>query len=527
MASLGHLWNRRCKILKEEVGVKPVQPPNLQTLEDLIRSFESMDNETFGKTLRALIEVDLPREAVIIWSCVVWSLRHETLCPEAVNDFGMALAITSLTAEEDATRWREAWKRIAPRRRIVPNLIYDSEGMYSAILQVGGARTLKDILREVILYVRSGSEISLTDYVKLMIQRLRRLELHLSETDKRVLQTILDNPGKRIRELASLMGVTASYFSQRINLLRERQVLLEFDHVPFSKIGIKMFNVLLKSSYNKRDAIHLIENSPFLYGYRHVLAGEWDVLALFCIPETWLIPRWLHRFVRLAKQWGVTVTLSEITQSESSTSLSYYDPNGEGWNIPWSALGLWCERWTRCDKQGEGMLLTPYGQRNMRLDELDMKILSTIRRGIRGFKAIRREVGGGQNVVAERIKTLRKNGFIVKYVQLLHVGLREGAMIETRDSEMKEILLRLGPRLPRAIISMDRVQRVIMTTNLPEGGCVELLDMLESRRDTFSFASLGDNIYGGWVIPTDSWNPATQSWVVPEEQVERWFDGLR
>ncbi|MHA1769975.1 MAG: winged helix-turn-helix transcriptional regulator [Candidatus Thorarchaeota archaeon] len=527
MSSLQYLWKQGCKILKEEVGIDPSPLSKNQTVTDIVQTLEDIGRNSLSAALKILTERDLPQEAVAVWISVVWSLKHETLCSEAINDFGMALASTRLTSEQDTKIWRETWQQISPYQKVAPNLIYNPANLYSAIVQVGGADTLKRILREIVLYVRNGSEILLTDYVKLMICRYRRLVQELPETDKRILQTILDNPDKSIKDLANLAGVTPSYFSQRINLMRARAVLLEFDHVPFSKIAIRMYNVLLKSRYSKNDALHLFERSPFLYGYRPVLAGDWDFLALFCIPETWQISGWLHRFEKLAKQWETKVTISEIVQSGASTSLMYYQPNGEGWRIPWSALGLWCEKQPMCEKQEREMALTPYGQRNMRIDELDMKILTTIKRGITSYKAIRSEVGGSQNLVAARLRTLREKKFIVKYIQLLHIGLREGAMIETRDSEMKKILLRLGPKLPRTIISIDRASRIIMTTNLPEGGSVELLKALEPKSHAFSFAFLGDNIYGGWGIPEYPWNPDTQSWMVPEEEVEEWLDSLR
>ncbi|MCF2137560.1 MAG: winged helix-turn-helix domain-containing protein [Candidatus Thorarchaeota archaeon] len=527
MASLQYLWKHGGKILKEEIGIDPNPLSINQTVTDMAQTLEDLGRNSLSTALKILIERDLPQEAVAVWINVVWALKQETLCSEAINDFGMALASTRLTSEQDTKTWRETWQQISPHQKVTPNIIYNPANLYMSIFQVGGADTIKRIIREIVLYVRNGSEILLTDYAKLMIRRYRRLIQELTETDKRVLQALLDNPDKSIRDLANLTGVTPSYFSQRVNLMREKLVLLEFDHVPFSKIAIRMYNILLKSRYSKNDALHLIERSPFLYGYRPVLAGDWDYLALFCIPETRQISRWLYRFERLAKQWEIKVTISEIVRSGASTSLRYYQPNGEGWRIPWSALGLWCERQPKCEEQEEEMVLIPYGHRNMRIDELNMKILTTIKRGITSYKAIRDEVGGSQNIIAARLKNLREHKFIVKYIQLLHIGLREGAMIETRDPEMKKILLRLGPKLPRTIISIDRASRIIMTTNLPEGGSVELLKALEPKSHAFSFAFLGDNIYGGWEIPEYSWNPDTQSWMVPEDEVNQWLDSLR
>ena len=525
------LWNEAAALIKNEIGLsaEPLPVEN-GSLEEVAEAFEREGHGPLARSLRHIIDDRQSIDAQVIWATLAWTLREEALCPEAVIDFGMGMVYYSRQTKEQMNAWMSLWKRMVPRRKVGPTLIYDPANLYESILHVRGKRGFRDIVKEIVLYGQNGADISLDEYVTVITKRYRRFSYQLAPIDAKIIQILLKTPGKTIPEIATELGYSTFWVSQRINKLKENHILFEFDHVPFSKIGIRMFNVLLKGQESEKDALHMVAESPFLYGYREVLAGDWDLLAIFCIPESWQVNKWLRRFEKLASEWRVSVTTSEIKRSGTSASFDYYDPYRNAWRIPWDALRLYSEELvgTKAPDDLEDVVeLTPYGQRDVRLEDLDIRILAAIRARAKTLVEIRKKTRASQNKVAARLKILREKGFIVKRWEALHIGLVEGALIETADKKTGKMLMHLSTFLPRAIVSADQKSRLIAVVNLPEGGTYCLLNVLAPLRNKFTFAQLGDYIYGEWGFPTYPWNPKTQSWKVPMEEVARWLDGLR
>jgi len=520
------LWDDARALLEGITGLDAGPAPDMpqHSLENIVRA-EGYD--TLQKMYERLLEEEVSPEGLVLWLCATRILSSLPLCQECVRDFATELVRQSVS-EKEATVWNSVWLEVAPRARIEPNLVYNPSVTYPHLHRAVGENGLRTMMRELVAYVRSGAVLSFSDYVFYLGKRVLRFVASIDDTDRRIISALLRQPDLQIRQLAQYLNLSTHWVSSKVAHLRRRMILREFDVVPFSQIRIRMFHLFLRREDESTDLYNLVSECPFLYGHRQVLMGDWDFYAVLCEPEGVQRVRWQEVFVQRASLWGVDARISEIRQSGSSYSLDFYVPRRNRWEVPWAALGLWMEKLSNGERCGPPPLtITPSEPTSLRLDELDMRIVDAVRRGVKGVSAIRRVVRAGQNKVAAKLRRLFDAGVIEKRWEIAHLGLVEGIMAYTDDKDAGAAITQIASQLPRAIVSVDELEHHVLTANLPEGGAPQFIKILRPFQDRVRFAVLDDYVYGGWGLPISLWDAKTQRWRVPIDKVRAWLDGLR
>ncbi|MHA1812509.1 MAG: hypothetical protein ACTSYX_03635 [Candidatus Thorarchaeota archaeon] len=520
------LWDRTRASLRVLCSLDAGPPPPVSAQWKDAPAARDM-NATLQMMYRRLVERSVTPEGLVVWLCAVRAFSSTSLCDECVRDLATELARQSVR-EQEARIWEQVWSEVAPRVRLEPNLVYNPSVSFPHLHRAVGKNGVETIIRELVAYTRTGAELSFRDYVTYLSRRVLRFVARIDATDAKIIAALLGRPGLRVDQLASELGMTAQWVASKIARLKRRMILREFKVVPFSRIRIRMFHLFLRAREPDTDMYDLVRDCPLLYGHREVLAGDWNFYAVLCEPEGPDCVRWQEPFVRLAALWGVEAQISEIRASGASYCFDYYSPSESGWKIPWGALSLWVERILRGEDCGpRPIVMTRARPTSLYLDEVDMRIVDAVRRGVRGISAIRKAVRAGQNRVARRLREMQQAGVITKRWGVNHVGLIEGAMVYTDNSIAGTTIRRLASQLPRAIVSVDDTGYHVLTVDLPGGGAVRLIRVLRPLRDHVRFAVLDDYVYGGWGLPTSSWDATTQSWRFPADKVRAWLDQLR
>jgi hypothetical protein len=309
--------------------------------------------------------------------------------------------------------------------------------------------------------------------------------------------------------------------------MQKRTILRRYQRAPFSRIGISMYHLLISRRESEVDPLNLIKDCPFLYGYRRVVSGPWVALATLCIPENRESLQFLREGLKRIVEAGFDIDLHKIHSSGVSSCFDYYKPKEGKWDIPWELLMIHLQR-IQLDGLASSIprIDTPESKANMVLDDLDMKILDCVRRRITSVSKIRSELRVGQHRIADKLKNLRENGFIVKSWEVHNIGLNEHAIIYCKDNEAGKTIAAWSLRLPRSIITFSSKEELLLLVYLPKGGSYGLATALERLNVDANIGFLSLHVSGTWGFPIELWDSKFQRWKCPKEKLESWISQL-
>jgi DNA-binding Lrp family transcriptional regulator len=449
------------------------------------------------------------------------------LCSGCVDDLAMEFAHQFLDQVE-RKHWLDMWSSSEASGERKMTRFYRSSVTLPSITKLVGTRGFVMIVRELLNAIKSGLVLDFDDYILFLDKRVRRISAPLDVTELRMIRYLLDNRTFMSKALAASIGVTPEWVSRKISELQKRLVLRRFDRIPFSKVGIRMFNLFVDVDESGENLFKFFNDCPFLYSYQPVLTGKWDALAMLCVPDNITSMKLLGEFEGLLGKWGLVSSLREIVSSGAANCFDYYDVESKSWEIPWELLELHLRR---IHEGGLAKVINridaPANRIRIQIDELDMRILNQIRLGNSSISKVRKVLGIGQERAAERVRRLRDEGLVETTWEVHNVGLNESVVVTSFNSEVGEGIAAWSLKLPRAVVSFDVSRNLTLVAQLPKGGAYGLTRSAAYLAHMVDVGILDEKVYGGWGFPIELWDAKRQGWKCPRQEIENWLENIR
>jgi len=357
--------------------------------------------------------------------------------------------------------------------------------------------------------------------------RIHRFENALDATELKLVKALVESPNLQANDLARTVGISQEWISKKVKQLQKRMVLRKFYRAPFSKIGIRMFHVLVGRVTNDNDSFLLFKDCPFLYSYRKVISGPWIALVTLCIPDNDQSFHSLRQGLHQVEKSGFSIATHLINSSGVSHCFDYYSPRICEWDVPWELLAVHLQR-IHSDGLAASMprIDVPESKTDFKLTELDISIIDCVRRGITSVSKIRLQLRIGQHRVAESLRELRNKGLISKTWEAHNIGLSEHAFVFSKEKEVGRLLAAWALRLPKAIVSFSIEDELMLIADLPRGGSYGLATSLESISTACCTGILSSESYGSWGFPSTLWDSRFQKWNCPKKELQSWIENL-
>jgi len=258
------------------------------------------------------------------------------------------------------------------------------------------------------------------------------------------------------------------------------------------------------------------------------VSGYWHFLATLSVPDNIENIQNLERGCDMVRGWGVETSLLEIASSGVSTCFDYYSVETGGWNVPWALMSVQLKR-----IHDDGLapvaprIDRPAAKSRLELDELDMKIVDCIRRGVTSIAEIRKALRVGQQRVVDRLKALRDEGLIVTTWEAHNIGLVESEVLAVQDPKAGESISAWAQRLPRCIVSFDTSRRLVLLADLPQGGTYGFSTAIAVLPHCVNSGLLNYKVYGQWGFPAEMWDSGRQRWLSSTDKMNQWLSTLR
>lgn len=524
------LWKRHAQNIYSQFGLQASPKP--ETVR-LVRETQHLPPHGYSREGPSLVlsqeisNADVPLEGIVASEALRSAIDELAICSEAKTDISMEYARQALSGT-DEEKWREWWAETYPKQRVSPNLLHHPARVFTRLYSIAGIEGIHSLLRMVRAVSGTQDELGLVDYVRLLHVRIREMSSSLNETELLIAAELTRSHNVTLKEVAEKTDFSPQWVSKNVREMKKRGVLREFQHIRFSKVGIRMFNVLLASSREEVDPLELVENCPFLYGYRRILTGRWTLHAVLTVPDSVHNIKAIEQLPAYGKKWGVLVDISEVSSSCTRFAFEHYDCQSQAWRIPWQSI-----------REAAALLLNghldmdpvelEYAEQGIKyqLDRLDIEIMDAIRRRLPNIAAIRRDVQASQNKVASKVQKLRDLGVIVIRREVHNIGLNEGVVIKTQGESLVPELLAWVNYLPRSITSLDTAGNLFVSSYLPPGGAYGAIRAAREFGPDVSVNVVGDYVYGGWGFPAELWDKDRQLWTAPRERIMDWIELLR
>ncbi len=519
------MWSDSTKLIQDRFRLQVSSAPKRVILADetsIVRSggqYDIISQELVVTSKTA--EGTIPITGVILRESLIAALP-DTLCTESRRDLAFEYARQNLRKDERAI-WVDLWKTI-PSQRLRANLEYTSHKLMDWMNALGGDNELDSLIHELTSMARYGKSLNFEEYVEYMTQRTQDIEVRLSHTAVKVIDVLLKNQDVTNIELASLAGLSRSWLSTQINRLKRRYVLIGVVYTPFSKIGIRSFHVML-SGQSWDDPTRFISDCPFLYNVRYILNGPWQVLARLALPDNPENLRTLEMLSSRLNDISVAVDISETHSAGLSHSFYHYSVSNRRWEIPWVAMLGWGQRIQ--DESLDNLVEridAPAHTTDEYIDDIDMRILGYVHRGIFSTRALRSKLAIGQNQLSRGFKRLRSAGLIRKSWNVNNIGLRERVALKASDRRVGRILDVWSRELPWVNLRYGKRRDLLMIADLPIGGSAKMMDTIRALKWPLIVSPLGSGIGGNWRFPEHLWNVERQRWQSAKEDIELWMD---
>ncbi|MHA1769307.1 MAG: hypothetical protein ACTSV3_05585 [Candidatus Thorarchaeota archaeon] len=516
------IWQRCREVLREDFRLTSPRSPESALGPERWRAILDISLWKKGdEKSRAILKGQIAQE------CFKASLPSSGLCAEFIGDFSMEFA-RQMLLDREKPYWLAMWTRLEKEGKWHSTRFFKASLAIPGIDNVAGPGSFAQILREIIDAAKSGVVLQFDDYVGYLSKRLRRISAPLDATELKIVVQLLDGSATDNKTLAKSLGISPEWASRKISELQKRHILRRFDRVPFSRIGIRMFNFFIDTVDSTENPFRYLKRCPFLYSYQTVLTGRWDALAVMSVPDDITSIRQLDKIEGMFDKWGFESSMQEIASSGAVNCFDHYDPDSGGWEIPWEFMEFHLRR-IHGEKLADVIerVDSPANKTRLELDELDMRILDQIGRGNTSIASVRSALNIGQVKASNRIRRLRDEGLIRTIWEAHNIGLNESTVVTTQDRDVGAAIAAWSRRLPRAVVSFDVSRNLTMVTQLPRGGVYGLTRATGYLARTVDVGILDEKIYGGWGFPIELWDEKRQGWKCPKEQLDRWFDEMR
>jgi DNA-binding Lrp family transcriptional regulator len=525
------IWRSVATEIEDRYGLSPQELPSQILLEPLQSTSNDLDpgllkpDSIIINSNVELYERLLP--ATVTKLCFQSALPSDSLCSECIDDFSFEFARRKIQDNVLRSHWETLWSEHTPPRRLSKVTTYHPCVAYSWLHSVAGDNGLDTFVRELTHRAKHHLPLTFDEYVDYFQMRIRRFENRLDNTELKIVKHLIEDPDIRFTDLAKSVGVTNEWVSKKISQLKKRMVLRKFNQIPFSRIDIRMYHLLMARGSSDRDLFSAIKFCPFLYSFRRVMTGDWGALATLCVPDNPQSSDYLEQGLDLIEKSGVVIRFHPIASSGVSHCFDYYSLKSKDWDVPWELTKIQLQRIQTSDLATSiPRIDTPEMRLETKLDELDMRILDCVKRRISSVSKIREELKVGQHRVANKLRRLREKELIVTTWEAHNIGLSEHVVVYVKDRDVAESIAAWSLRLPRTIITFSNDKELILLVDLPRGGSYGLSSALGELETKISIGILSASTYGSWIFPTELWDSNYQKWRCPEDDIKKWITSL-
>ena len=521
-------WYECSKMIADRFRLEaPLHPQSVTIIEtsDFLWIGGHFDVESRELQLtREVLGGEIPLKAIVLRECLYNSLPQD-LCLEAKRDLASEFARQSLK-KADRNRWISAWRSI-PSLRVRVNLIYNSFELMTWIDTLGGNSELDSLIHEFVCMFRYGKSLDFEEYVEYMTQRVQNIVVGLSQAEVKIVDALMKNRDISYHQVAEITGLSESWVCTRINHLKRKFVLMGLSTVPFSRIGIRTFHVLL-SGPSWSDPTKLITKCPFLYDMRAILNGPWQSMARLAVPDCPENTRSLEQMTSILNNFGIACDVAETSSVGVSNSFFHYNAKTHRWEIPWIAMEGWGHR-IREESLDQLISRIDYPARttDRYLDSLDMSILELVTKGLTSTRVLRKELSVGQTKLLKRLKKLKAEGLVRKDWAVYNIGLVDRIALRATDRRTASLLDAWSRELPRVFLRFEKNRHLLMIVELPIGGSTKMMDTLRLLKWPVTISPLSSGIWGHWQFPGQYWDSEHQRWQTQKDDVVSWLSILR
>jgi DNA-binding Lrp family transcriptional regulator len=523
--SVTTLWHTSSREIHERFGLDcPIEIDRIKIIEadsaKRIGGHYDIDGGELLLTQDVITDV-IPLQGVIYRECMYYSLP-QNFCDEVKHDLSTEFARQVLN-KTDCAKWLDSWK-IIPTRRVRANVVYNSFELMEWIHNLGGNNELDSLIHEVECMSRYGKTLAFEEYVEYMIRRTQDIIVGLTQTDLKIIDVLQKNESSSYRKVAEITGLSESWVSTRINLLKKKYVLAEFTTTPFSRIGIRTFHVLLSGS-SWDDPTRFIKGCPFLYDVRSILNGPWQVIARLAVPDNAENTHAIDQMVSILTRNGIAVDVAETYSVGQSNSFYHYSVKTHKWEIPWVAMEGWGHR---IQEESLDQIIDridyPAKPSYAYLDSLDLQILELAHSGITSTRALRKTLAISQSALSERLKMLKLERLLQKTWNVNNIGLVERVALRAMDKKTSGLLDTWSRELPRAFLRFEENRNLLLMAELPIGGSTRMMDTIRTLKWPVSVSPISSGVWGQWEFPKRYWDIERQGWLAVRDPAESWLD---
>lgn len=531
--NLIRLWHHAAHCVEQRFGLTcPEEEPEPIAVQNPAENQPVWDvSVSTGKILypentslsNTLLPAVLAREACRI--SLPSSIRDNRARLDIACEYGRQVVKDSTVDE-----WVSLWKRDSPRTILPNGTNYRPQILFQTLWHLGEEAALNELITRLSRMDKHEIVLTFKDWVESLLRYVIEYERPLTGTEMSVVDVLLANPDADRRRIADRADISPRWASTVCRNLKKRGQLMEFDVVVYSKIGIRVFQVmLLAPSDDQKDCSYLLEGCPFVFSSSSVLTGGRGVYATLCIPDNPKNISHLDKLAKAAKNHGFSVFIFERHKSGSWLNLNDYEPNSGAWSLDWESVRLEGQMMQREDLSllyPEIHLSGPTKER--KLDEIDIRLLSEFEKGNKTARSLQNALGIRMNTVLRRLNELRDDDIIRKSWEVHHIGLTEEGIVFTEDETAANCTAALALRLPRCFLDYDREDRLFLRTRLPSGGVFGLAHALEPIKSLSGVHLIGDRIWGRWHLSNwlEKWDEKSGRWRPTTRDLSSWYSSM-
>jgi DNA-binding Lrp family transcriptional regulator len=460
-------------------------------------------------------------------------LAKEGFEQTVLEDFSFAFgALWSPSKSQKA--WYEKWGEYRQRRGDESTGLFYPHIAFHLFQSFSGSEYFNKLLTEYILMKRSGLELSESDYVLHMLERLQRFSVQFNKTDFSLIRRLLDDPAAKRSDLARETETTVSWVSRRLVFLQNYGILRKVHEVFYQGLGLKEFIFLMDSDEVESIADYIMD-SPFLYSAHRIVAGDFDLVGSLLVPENPKNTKALETCLKILADNDISTSMHEVLAYNTNLCFDHYSTKWNQWELPWDLFG---SHLRRIYDEKLARLMAPQmkacKKADLKLEPLDLQILNEYKRGL-SLRALRREVGIKYQRLVSRIERMKNHGLLREVYELHHCGLHESLLVHIPDISYGDSITSWAQRLPQTRSIASKGGEALIYLYLPDGGLQGMAKVMQILSPSLKPMLLDSKVITGkWYSTASSWWESTmslwdsehQQWLCPEEEISRWFETL-
>ncbi|MHA1812486.1 MAG: hypothetical protein ACTSYX_03520 [Candidatus Thorarchaeota archaeon] len=514
-----HLWNKVSSAFSGYLGMSiPARPRQVIVTPDLFREQAELCENTL------LLSPDVAGDDNLLTIAIAREFlracdTHGAVNPEVWNVLAPSVA-------REILRNRRGGH--APTRANVPSESAIGEKFLSDIQENAAISSPVGLVESILACLRLGLKIDTEDVQRIADTIAPTMFTTLTEADVALIRRLINRPAPMLRSVASDMGRSIQWVSQRILSLQDNGVIRRRTRVLLYKLSIREFKVFLThSSTDRRESIPTLKEHPFVTDVKVLEMGPWHFLATLMVPDCSENVRAIGELVEHLVSCGHEAELFEVVASGRSESLAGFSVESQGWVIPWETRRFELLR-IRRQRLADVMprVENPLRKAGVRLGRDDLRVVQSFLNGCSTIEEIRAHLHLAQARTARSVRKLRREGIVLNQYELFGIGLPEHVTTYCFDSDDAEAIAAWSAILPIVDIRRSVEGALLAELRLPPGGMhglCEALQLLPSAPRLTTTETLWSHDV---VVPIHEWDEKNQTWTAAFQRLEEWRETI-